>query len=365
MDTKGQNTPAQHQLVQAPSGLWLPRQAQNTSQSNAQPHLVQTSSALPTQATPQKQIPSTIRHSWPEKTLAGKTLWEWMSLLLVPLLVGIGTIAVTWQQTYAQNALSQQQYENAQKIAQQARLNDIQIAQQARFDDIFKEYRNSISTLILDKNLKTSPSGNDVKSIAHSQTLAVLRQVDGDRKGKVIAYLADLGLIQGEHLEAVDGQQREKEPTISLFGADLSFANLVEANLSFANLVEANLEGAHLGLANLRGAHLRDADLVGARLESAYLIGTDLSRTHLGGAYLDEADLTLANLTDADLKEANLEVADLRGANLENTYLRDADLRNAKNTTPSQLSQAISLSNTIMPDGIKHPCRSEELEYCQ
>ena len=64
---------------------------------------------------------------------------------------------------------------------------------------------------------------------------------------------------------------------ISLYGADLSGANLAGADLSHADLT---------------GAYISRADLTGADLHRAYLFCANLSGANLSGADLTSADLT-------------------------------------------------------------------------
>jgi hypothetical protein len=61
-----------------------------------------------------------------QRQFAGKTLWDWISLLLIPLLIGIGTIVVTYRQTDAQEALSMQLHQSDQAQHQQ----DAKLAQE-------------------------------------------------------------------------------------------------------------------------------------------------------------------------------------------------------------------------------------------
>jgi uncharacterized protein YjbI with pentapeptide repeats len=98
--------------------------------------------------------------------------------------------------------------------------------------------------------------------------------------------------------------------------------SLFGANLTRADLAGANLTGANLTRADLAGANLTDADLTGAKLARADLTGANLTRANLTDANLTDANLADANLTGADLRGANLRCANLAGANLA-----DADLR--------------------------------------
>lgn len=95
-------------------------------------------------------------------------------------------------------------------------------------------------------------------------------------------------------------------------------------------LTDGSLEHVHLGGSNLEGADLRDANLKAA----------DLSYTNLEDT----------NLERANLQSANLERADLEGANLHGANLWFANLEWAK-VTSDQITEALSLSGAILPDG--------------
>ena len=249
-------------------------------------------------------------HPWTEKQLLGKSLWEWISLLLVPLLIGVATVWVTNRQTDAQNALSEQQYRSSQ-----------QIAQQESWDGIMAEYQDKIGDLLLTYGLKESPPKSIIREVARSQTLDVLRRVDDTRKGDIIAYLIDLGLVQSSPWQTgKDGSilPSQRPPVISLSkadlsGADLSGANLFGVDLSGANLFGVDLFEADLSEADLGGTNLRGANLRGANLRKADLRGTDLRKANLRNVDLSGADLRGVDLSGADLSGADLpEIPPLR-----------------------------------------------------
>jgi hypothetical protein len=102
-----------------------------------------------------------------------------------------------------------------------------------------------MSELLLDKNLGESDKGAVQEIVANARTLAVIRSLEGDQRGRksqVIRFVSESNLIG----------------KIDLSGADLSRAKLGEADLSRAKLREASLVEA-----NLVKADLRDADLIG------------------------------------------------------------------------------------------------------
>jgi Pentapeptide repeats (8 copies) len=169
-----------------------------------------------------------------------------------------------------------------------------------------QNYIEQVGTLLIEQPLhRASPPGDNLSTVVRAQTLAVLEGLDPGRKGILLQFLYESGLIYKD------------KPVVSLVWANMSYANLFRAALE-----EANLRGVNLGRATL---------------EEAFLYGANLSDT-----YLIEADMTNAHLNKAtNLKGANLSGANLNGA---------ADITNEELE-----QQAYSLEGATMPDGSKHP----------
>jgi uncharacterized protein YjbI with pentapeptide repeats len=201
------------------------------------------------------------------------------------------------------------------------------IADEQLKSQVLQNYTSTIQDLILHEKLLESKIGDNVRTIATTQTALALRQLDSERKGNLLRFIYQLKLIDTKNL------------LINLNGADLS-----RADLNVTNLRGADLNGAYLNEAYLSGA-----DLSGADLSKAYLSRSHLYRTNFSGTHLFEADLSEAYLSRADLSETILNEADLSGADLSG-----ADLSGAK-IADWQLKEAKSLQGTIMPDGSKHP----------
>jgi uncharacterized protein YjbI with pentapeptide repeats len=159
-----------------------------------------------------------------------------------------------------------------------------------------------MSSLLLEKDLRTSEQESEVRTLARARTLTVLERLDPSRKTAVYQFLVDSDLVQ-----SID----ERDPIISLNGADLGGANVSDANL-------------------------RNADLNGA---------------DLNGADLSEADLYKADLSGANLRFASLILADLRWANLSEANLRNANLHDAVGLTDERIAAAVTLQGATMPNG--------------
>jgi uncharacterized protein YjbI with pentapeptide repeats len=288
----------------------------------------------------------------------GKTLWNWLELLIVPLALAIIGLLFAWQQDTRQRELEEQR---AQDAALQA-------------------YLDQMSTLILDKNLLESEQGNPTYTLAQARTATVMARLDAARNSSVMRFLSDSGLasslLRGITLEGVDLRD------VDLVGADadlsdanLSDANLIGARLQNVDLSEANLIGADLSATLLAGADLSatflsDADLSGAFLLDADLSGTMAEDSNLSGAVLRDADLTYAYLTNADLTNADLDgvilqepprsdpwdhsVAILDGADLTGAFITQENLE--------KLAQTQSLDGATMPD--RQPLKSDDCPNC-
>ena len=108
---------------------------------------------------------------------------------------------------------------------------------------------------------------------------------------------------------------------ISLEGADLHNADLMEADLNAADLKGADLSNADMAGADLNKANLIYATLSGGMLTCANLFHANLSCADLRGADLSNADLYYANLSNSDVRGADLSRANLSGADIDYSCL--------------------------------------------
>lgn len=263
----------------------------------------------------------------------GMTVRNWLELLVVPLvLAGVGFWFAAQQ--------DDRQRRTEERRAELERAIEDQRAQHATL----QAYLDQMGTLLLDRDLRTSDEGSDVRRLARARTLVVLEALDSDRKDRVLRFLEETGLSQAGP---------EGEPPI--------------ISLKYAVLRDFELGGKQL----LRGTDLTQAWLTGSGLSEAHLEGTDLSGAHLGGAdlrgaYLQDAKLSGAYLYDTDLRGADLSGADLSDAegrfesgarmirtSLGGARLDGADLTNAR-VSEEQLREAESLKGATMPDGQKY-----------
>jgi uncharacterized protein YjbI with pentapeptide repeats len=271
-----------------------------------------------------------------EEYQPGKALWDWLQLLIIPAVLAVGGYLFSFTTS-----------RNERKAADLHNQTERAIAQDNQREAALKEYFEKMSELLLHENLRQSDPDDEVRKIARVWTLTVLQRLDEYRKGSLLQFVHESGLMD------------EGKSIIDLSGADLTNASLValvltNANLSRTTLIRANLMGAHLAGANLSGTTLWGANLTSADLTGANLIDASIGLRHYAG---DEPIITRfydANLTNANLSGARIYGADLRYANLRGADLTGADLTGAL-ITEKQLDQAKSLKGATMPDGSIHP----------
>src|SRR5258708_2079423 len=98
---------------------------------------------------------------------AGKTLWEWLQLLIIPLVLAVGGYLFNFTNSRTERDLTT---DNQREVA-------------------LKEYIDQLSELLLREHLdELKPEYETVRKIARIRTLTVLRRLDPDRKRSVIRY---------------------------------------------------------------------------------------------------------------------------------------------------------------------------------
>src|SRR5216683_2985821 len=267
----------------------------------------------------QKRLASFRRKKWKWLGFSEKTLWDWLQLLgvlAIPLVLALGTLWFVARQSQMSDALIKNQHDTALAISQQQRDTARAIAEDQQREATLNTYLDRMSELLLNQNVHDPK----VRQLARARTVTALRSLDPFRKGVLVQFLYESGLINNAH------------PVVDLTGADLSNADLSRATLSNANLSGANLSDANLTATDLTGANLIGATLDEATLSHAYLSGAILIFTSLRDATLTDASLMKAVLSFDYLGSANLSSANLSSANLTGTILTLACLSHANLT---------------------------------
>jgi hypothetical protein len=173
----------------------------------------------------------------------GKTLWNWLELLIVPSVLAVGALWFNQRATDRQNATQLDRFR----------------------EEALQSYFDTITALLVDKGLRETDEYAPVADVARVRTVTTLRKLDQERIAEVLDFLRDADLYSGERAILKGARMRG----IDLSGANLWRADLSRADLSVSHLNGANLYGTDLRQSDLRGADLRASDLRRARLRDA------------------------------------------------------------------------------------------------
>ncbi|HNQ95120.1 MAG TPA: pentapeptide repeat-containing protein [Anaerolineales bacterium] len=200
----------------------------------------------------------------------GKSLWDWMELLIIPLVLALGAFYLN----RSERALERQIAEDRAKLERE-------LATDHQQETALQSYLDRMTELLLENNLQ-AVKNEEVSNVARIRTLTVLRGLDRVRKGLVLLFLKESKLIQ------------LKRPIVDLSGADFKDSDLILADLTNCYLLGVNFEGA-----SLLGAYLQNSNLEGTNLHKADLRRADLSNAILMNAYLEDALVTTEQLKTA------------------------------------------------------------------
>lgn len=252
--------------------------------------------------------------SQPEQGLEpAKSLWDWLQLLTVPLILGIGA----WW-------LGSSLWSTGQAVVNRRLQSERELEESRQHRAALDAYYESMTDLMLNGYLRAVGNREaSVRGVAQARTLAIFRTLDGKHKGEALRFLYDSGLIGRSRIvttKHADLRRAQLEYAVlcqaCLWQADMRHADLAGADLKRADLWLSDLRGARLAGANLRGAHLGDVDLSGADIRSADLTGANLRK-----AVLDGADLSGATVTAEQLSRAH----SLAGLRLPNGAIYNAN----------------------------------------
>jgi uncharacterized protein YjbI with pentapeptide repeats len=221
-----------------------------------------------------------------------KSFWDWLQLLIIPLMLALGAF-------YLNSA---------------ADFRDYQIAQERKQQEILTDYFSKMQGLIVEtKKSKQTPGSKESNSeerlltefrpTAQALTLSVLEQLDGERKGKVITYLAESQLI------TVDNNKPYPQPEINLYGANLKGMVLNDVDqvetvdkkplgvvIDKADITNSNIKNVKL----FEGSQLRESDFSEANLTDVYFTGADMQGAKFIKSQMTNVDLSNTNLTSAN-----------------------------------------------------------------
>lgn len=269
---------------------------------------------------------------WHWTGFADKTLWDWLQLMVVPLVLA----ALAFALNSFQDERDQRREEGRARLQRSITLDE-------RREDTLRAYLQDMSELLIQRRLGSSDQLSPTRSVARTLTLTTLRRLDGIRKGVLIRFLSESQLIKdwrtgsrraepappGRPPAALPETVIPVSPVIDLAGADLR--NLVMngavmsegAAFAGADLRHAQFRNAVIVQPNFMYADLRYADFSGATLDkvAATVAPTGLAWTCLSGTRFVETTLFGVTISgagdDVDFSRARLHQVKLK-ARFEN-----------------------------------------------
>lgn len=190
-----------------------------------------------------------------------KSFWDWLQLLIVPLMLAFGAFYLNYA----------------------SETRDKQIAEEGKQQELLKDYFSKMQTLIVEtkKSKESQPNPDrapllpEFQPIAQALTLAVLDELDGKRKGKIIIYLAKSGLINKDRplidLETANLQKLELNNNWTGSLIQITGADMTEAQINDINFANSNLARSNLSHATLKDVTFENSDLSGVNIDGATL----------------------------------------------------------------------------------------------
>jgi len=216
-----------------------------------------------------------------------RTLWDWLGLLVIPLALAALGFALSAAQTERDNRRDDTRARLDRTLADERAAADRARAVDQDREEILRSYLDQMSGLLLDRNLAGARASYEARALAHTLTLSVLPRLDGERKGVVLRFLDEAGLIRGLN------------PKIRLWGADLR---------------HVALDGASIYRPALRRADLRHASFRRMVLYAPDFYSSDLRGADFSGGTLDDPDFSNACLSNVSFRDVTLNRPLFRGA---------------------------------------------------
>ena len=195
-----------------------------------------------------------------------RTLFDWVSLLAVPVFLGAATVAIS---------------------TVQFRVEERRASEQA-----IQSFIDRISALVLEEEIRDPR----LIAVGRAQTEAVLQLLSPRQSGRVLVFLGTLDLLHpfSPRLVGLDLTRAE------LKGLNFTGMDFEGTTLTAADLEDSLLRNVDFEEATLRQTELKNADLTGSSFEFAQMRGADLDHADLRGADLSRADgLTRSQLAEA------------------------------------------------------------------
>jgi uncharacterized protein HemX len=104
---------------------------------------------------------SWLSRLWARTGFGDKTVWDWLQLLIVPLVLGVIGFYFTTSQEYAHQQELEARRAKAERALEEQRLQNATL----------QTYLAGMRELLLDKNLRASEEGSEIRAVARADAL--------------------------------------------------------------------------------------------------------------------------------------------------------------------------------------------------
>src|SRR5260370_7894714 len=130
------------------------------------------------------------------KIKSGKTLWDWMQLLFIPVVLAVAGFWFNHRERKAAELRAENERKaaelraEAERVIEQHRAKaEHEIALDNHPEALLQGHINIMSNYLLHENMRESKPEDEVRKIARVRTLTLLPRLDNDRKRSVLQFL--------------------------------------------------------------------------------------------------------------------------------------------------------------------------------
>jgi uncharacterized protein YjbI with pentapeptide repeats len=274
----------------------------------------------------------------------GKTLWDWLQLLIVPLMLALAAFGLNAAQVDRDRKQEERRVAQDRKVEERRAARERASAADRASEETLRTYLQQMSDLMTRPGRATA----DTQTLAQTHTLVALRRLDGARKGLVVQFLVEAELILDPTELGPAGFSpspgcgtpgrhacRRAGLMVDLANADLRETVMPSSLGSYEGSTGPGDRFAARG-ARFDSADLRNADFRGSSLSGVTLTGADLRGADFSGAFLDATSFSGACLTGARFDRvevdtrANFNYTEGRGVDFSNAELAKATFAGAR-----------------------------------
>src|SRR5438876_11511509 len=106
------------------------------------------------------------RFGWSSTGFLSKSLWDWLQLLIVPLVLAIIALVFQRANSRTERQIAKDRYEQDREIAKQRYEQDQQIALDKQREDLLQAYLDRMSELLLKEKLRSSEVDAEARNVA-------------------------------------------------------------------------------------------------------------------------------------------------------------------------------------------------------